>query len=297
MNSRFMLAIRQALRQIGRNVTMTFASLFSITAILLILGLFFVLLVNISNLSESVQENFNTVEVNLLDSADRADAEAMMDRFRGMEGVRSVVFRTKDENLERWKTNWGDNADLLDRLSANPVPNSIIVETETLAAADALIPQAEQMEGIDKISYARDTVNKLIKITGFIRMGALILISVLLIISVVVVSNTVKLTVLAREKEITIMKYVGATNWFIRGPFLMEGIVIGVAAALISGALIAGIYHYIVSNFGVNAVLILSVGFVPEEHLLVNLAVIFLALGVSIGACGSIISMRRFLDR
>jgi cell division transport system permease protein len=292
-----MLAIRQALRQIGRNVTMTFASLFSITAILLILGLFFVLLVNISNLSESVQENFNTVEVNLLDSADRADAEAMMDRFRGMEGVRSVVFRTKDENLERWKTNWGDNADLLDRLSANPVPNSIIVETETLAAADALIPQAEQMEGIDKISYARDTVNKLIKITGFIRMGALILISVLLIISVVVVSNTVKLTVLAREKEITIMKYVGATNWFIRGPFLMEGIVIGVAAALISGALIAGIYHYIVSNFGVNAVLILSVGFVPEEHLLVNLAVIFLALGVSIGACGSIISMRRFLDR
>jgi cell division transport system permease protein len=252
--------------------------------------------VNINNISESVKENFDTIEVQLLDETDRAAAEVMMANFRDTDGVLSVVFRTKDENLENWKEQWGDNADILDRLRANPVPNSIVIETRELEDADAVVAKAKQMEGIDRISYAQDAVDKLIRITGFIRMGALILIGVLLIISVVVVSNTVKLTVLAREREITIMKYIGATNWFIRGPFLLEGIIIGLIAAVISGGLIAGVYHYIVQSFGVDVLLIVSVGFVSEGHLLTNLAVIFLALGVSIGACGSIISMRRFLD-
>jgi cell division transport system permease protein len=296
MNSGLIISIRQGVRQIGRNLAMTFASLFSITAILLILGFFSIILVNISNLSESVKENFDTVELNLLNETDEAVSGAMMDTFRGMAGVRNVIYYTKDENLANWKEEWGDNADMLDSLKENPLPNSIVIEVDAIEYADAVVTAAKGMDGIEKISYAQDTVNKLIKITTFIRTGALILIGILLIISVVVVSNTVKLTVLAREREITIMKYIGATNWFIRGPFLMEGIIIGIIASVLSGALVAGIYHYIVQNFGLDLVLILSVGFVSEKHLLVNLAIIFLALGVSIGACGSIISMRRFLD-
>jgi cell division transport system permease protein len=238
--------------------------------------------------------------VNLLDQTDEADTGALMDEFRNTKGVRSVTFKSKDEALENWKDQWGDNADLLERIKArgdNPLPNAIIIEVEQLSDAKTVVQKAESMEGVEKINYAQDTVNKLLKITSFIQMGALILIGFLLIISVVVVSNTVKLTVLAREKEITIMKYVGATNWFIRGPFLLEGIVIGVIAAILSSGLIAGIYHYIVQNFGVDFMLIMSIGFVSEKHLLINLAIIFVALGASIGACGSIISMRRFLDK
>jgi cell division transport system permease protein len=281
-------------------MAMTIASLFSITAILLILGFFFIIVVNINNISESVKENFDVVEVNLLDQTDEADTGVLMDEFRRMTGVLNVTFQSKDEALENWKDQWGDNADLLERIKArgdNPLPNAIIIEVEQLSDAESVVQKAENMDGVEKINYAQDTVNKLLKITSFIQMGALILIGFLLIISVVVVSNTVKLTVLAREKEITIMKYVGATNWFIRGPFLMEGIVIGVIAAILSSGLIAGIYHYIVQNFGVDFMLIMSIGFVSEKHLLINLAIIFVALGASIGACGSIISMRRFLDR
>ncbi|MDR0356888.1 MAG: permease-like cell division protein FtsX [Clostridiales Family XIII bacterium] len=296
MNSGFVLSIRQAFSQIGRNAAMTLATLFSISAILMILGFFFIVLVNINNISEGAKENFNTIEVKLLDETDKATADAMMDELRNMEGVRSVAFRTKDENLENWKEKWGDAADMLDRLKANPLPNSIIVEIDDLSKAEDTVRAAEAMTGTDTISYAQKTVDKLINFTGLVRVAALILIAVLLIISIVVVSNTIKLTVLAREREITIMKYVGATNWFIRGPFLLEGIIIGIVAAIVSGGLISLAYHYIVQNFGVNIALIISIGFVPEKHLLPNLAVIFLAIGMSIGACGSIISMRRFLD-
>ncbi len=111
-----------------------------------------------------------------------------------------------------------------------------------------------------------------------------------------VVSNTIKLTVLAREREISIMKYIGATNWFIRGPFLVEGILIGILSSLISAGIVSFLYFKITELIGHEIFVMLSTTMVPGDFLTVRLIWIFLALGVSIGACGSIVSMRRFLD-
>ena len=118
----------------------------------------------------------------------------------------------------------------------------------------------------------------------------------LIIVAVVVVSNTIKLTVFARSREITMMKYVGATNWFIRGPFLVEGMLIGIFSALISVGIIALTYSKISELIGQDVFIILSTPMVPVSFMTINLISIFLAVGISIGACGSIISMRRFLD-
>ena len=118
----------------------------------------------------------------------------------------------------------------------------------------------------------------------------------LIIVSVVVVSNTVKLTVLARGREISIMKYVGATNWFIRGPFLAEGIIIGLLSAVISSGVISGLYYLLTKGVAQKMLALFSSGLYPVASMSINLSVIFLALGVSIGSMGSIISMRRFLD-
>ena len=118
----------------------------------------------------------------------------------------------------------------------------------------------------------------------------------LIIVSLVVVSNTIKLTVFARSREINIMKYVGATNWFIRGPFLAEGIIIGIISAGIAAGISNLIYSKIVDVIGAEVSNILSTPLAPVGFLSWNLLVIFIALGASIGACGSIISMRRFLD-
>ena len=139
-------------------------------------------------------------------------------------------------------------------------------------------------------------MDKLLDATRFIQLAAIVIMVFLIIVSVVVVSNTIKLTVFNRSNEISIMKYIGATNWFIRGPFLAEGIIIGIISAGISVGVSAAMYRKIVEVIGDQVFSVLSMPMVPVNFLVYNFTWIFLALGISIGACGSIISMRKFLD-
>jgi cell division transport system permease protein len=292
-----MTAFGQAFSQINRNKMMTAASLVSITAILLVLGIFFLVIVNINAMAHDVRTNFNEVQANLFDAVTPEQSEEMMEEINNMQGVAGTAYQTREEALENWKTKWGDNADLLERMPNNPLPNSIIISLSEIEYANAVVTQVRDMRGVEKINYSQDTVDKLLRLTRIIQIISLIVILVLILISITVVSNTIKLTVLAREREIVIMRYIGATNWYIRGPFLMEGIIIGVIAAAISSVAIGFLYYYAIGHIGLDFALLMPTGFVPLFFMMENLSIIFLALGVSVGACGSIISMRRFLER
>lgn len=289
-------AFKQAFKQAFRNRAMSIASMFSITAMLLILGLFFILVVNVSMVSETAKKQFDTIQVYLLDETTYEQASVMIADLNRMEGVSEATYQSAEEAMDKWKVKWGDNAYLLDGLDENPLPNSIIIKVTDLKEADAIVARVKTFDGIEDVKYYKDTVDQLMKITRFIQVGAMVVIVFLVIVSVIVVSNTVKLTVLAREREISIMKYVGATNWFIRGPFLIEGIFIGILSALISVGIISYIYYKITELIGPEIFIMLSTTMVPGEFLITHLVWIFLALGISIGASGSIISMRRFLD-
>ena len=289
-------AVKQAFKQAFRNRAMSLASMFSITAMLLILGLFFILVVNINMVSETAKKQFDTIQVYLLDETTYEQASAMLSELDGNEGVKEATYLSNEEAMATWRAKWGDNAYLLDGLENNPLPNSLLIKVTKLEAADAVVAKIKTFEGIEDIKYYKDTVDQLMKVTGLIQVGAMIVIIFLVIVAVVVVSNTIKLTVLAREREISIMKYVGATNWFIRGPFLIEGIIIGILSASISVGIISFIYYKITELIGPEVFVMLSTTMVPGKFLVIHLVWIFLALGVSIGACGSIVSMRRFLD-
>ena len=288
--------IKQGFLQIFRNRGMSLASIFSILAMLLILGLFFVITVNINLFTEVVKQDYDQVEVFLLDDTSKVDAEKLMGQISAQPGVTEVQYRGKAEALEIMKERWGESGYLLDSLGSNPLPASILISVDSLENAGSIATYAGTLDGIDDVQYYRETVEKLTKITNFLQIGALIIMGFLVIVSVVVVSNTVKLTVFARAKEIAIMKYVGATNWFIRGPFLAEGIIIGVLAALLSTACIALIYDRMIDAVGTQILAIVSCPLIAVSYMTKNLIVIFLALGTSIGAWGSIISMRKFLD-
>ncbi|HVI42518.1 MAG TPA: permease-like cell division protein FtsX, partial [Anaerovoracaceae bacterium] len=263
---------------------------------LLILGLFFILVVNINMVSETAKKQFDTIQVYLLDTTTYEQASAMLEELNGTDGVKEASYLSNDEAMASWRTKWGDNAYLLDGLENNPLPNSLLIKVTRLEAADAVVAKVKTFHGIEDVKYYKDTVDQLMKVTRFVQIAAMIVIIFLVIVSVVVVSNTIKLTVLAREREIGIMKYVGATNWFIRGPFLIEGILIGILSALISVGVISLVYYKITELIGQEIFVMLSTTMVPGAFLVIHLVWIFLALGVSIGACGSIISMRRFLD-
>ena len=275
---------------------MSLASIFSILAMLLILGMFFVITVNINLFTEVVKQDYDQIEVFLLDDTGKAQAEQLMTQIRTHEGVTDVQYRSKAEALKILKERWGESGYLLDSLGKNPLPASILISVESLDNAGEVAAYAGTLDGIEDVQYYQETVEKLTKITNFLQIGALIIMAFLVVVSVVVVSNTVKLTVFARAKEIRIMKYVGATNWFIRGPFLAEGIIIGMLAALISTGLIALIYKELIAAIGAQVLAIVSMPLISTQYMTGNMLIIFLALGMSIGACGSIVSMRKFLD-
>ena len=292
----FFYTLKQAFIQFGRNRSMSLISIFAITCMLLILSLFFIMFINVNAAAESVKGDYNSIEIFLLDETTPEQADVMVQDMKQQKGVSDAFYKTKDEAMAEFKARWGDNGYLLDGLAENPLPNSIVVMISDLEQADALAAHAEEYEGIEDVKYYKSTVDKLLRATKFIQISAIILMIFLIIVSIIVVSNTIKLTVFNRSEEISIMKYVGATNWFIRGPFLIEGILIGVLSAIIALAITYLLYGQIVDIIGDQVYQMLSTPMVPVGFLIYNFAWIFLALGVSIGSCGSIISMRKFLN-
>ncbi len=288
-------SLKQAFKQIWRSKVMSFASMFSITCMLLILALFFVVTVNVNMATEGLKDQFNTVEVFLLDDTPLKDTLKIQNSLKSMGEVDSVVYITKDEALQSFKFRFGENAYLLDGLTENPLPNSLRVTLSDISKGEMVAEVCRNMEGVEDVRYYATEVNRILDITSILQKGALVIVAFLIIVSVVVVSNTIRITVEARKEEIAIMKYIGATNWFIRGPMLCEGVIIGMISALIAFAITSTLYANLVASFGDKIVLLVSTSLVDTKYMVFTLIWIFMALGISIGAVGSIISMRRYL--
>ncbi len=291
-----MYNIKQAFIQIFRNRGMSLASIFSILAMLLILGLCFTIVVNINLFIEVVKQDYDQIDVYIVNGTPKSQVEDIISSLEKRKGVESVEYRDKKQALEILKERWGESGYLLDSLKNNPLPASIQITVDSLDNAASVAKYAGSFDGIDDVTFYQKTVEKLTKITNFLQVAALIIMAFLVVVSVVVVANTIKLTVLARSDEIYIMKYVGATNWFIRGPFIVEGIIIGLIASLISAGIITFIYKKVIDTIGDQVFAIVSSPLISVEYMAINLLIIFIALGGSIGAWGSIVSMRRFLN-
>ncbi len=296
MIKRFFYTVKQAFLQVLRNRAMSLASIFAITAMLLILSLFFILVINVNTAAQTIQQDYDSIEVYLKDDVTEEQADTIIDDLRTQDGVEDAYYKSKEDAMDEFKTRWGENGYLLNSLQENPLPNSVVIMIGDLEKADSLAQKAATYDGVEDVKFYKDTVDKLLGATKFVQIAAIVVMIFLIIVSIVVVSNTIKLTVFNRANEINIMKYVGATNWFIRGPFLAEGIIIGVISAGISIGLSALIYRQIVKVIGDQLLSVLSMPMVPVGFLVYNFTWIFLALGISIGACGSMISMRKFLD-
>ena len=206
----FFYTLKQSLLQLVRNKTMALTSLFSITAMLLILGMFFILAVNVNLMTANMEQQFDMVEVYLLDETPEEEIQTMVKEFEALDTVAEVEYLTKEDAMQEMQTRWGENAYLLDGLSENPLPRSIQVTVKDVEDSESIVTFAENFSGVEDIKDSQAEVDKILKITGAVQAGALVIIIFLpFIVSVVVVSNTVKLTVLARGREISIMKYVG----------------------------------------------------------------------------------------
>lgn len=286
---------KQGFVSMWRNRMMSFASVGSVTAALLILGVILILVLNISNIAEVTQNQFDKIIVYLEEGLERSEADKLIEKIDDLEGTMSVVYQDKKEALESMKSTWGAESYLLDGLENNPLPNSIIIQLDDLEYANDIVFKLEGLTGIAEIQYRKDILDQLMTIANYVRLGGLVIISFLILIAIFIISNTIKLTVAARKREINIMKYVGASNGFIRGPFIVEGMLLGVIGAGISIASVYYGYKYLFSVINEKLYVLFTVYLVPHYKLLEDMTIIFVAIGVGIGIIGSVLSIRKFL--
>ena len=288
--------IKQAFSQMGRNKGIYFTAILAITAMMLILGLFFVAFKNVNLFASSIEKDYNVIQIYLKDGLKEEATESVGNSLRKIKGVEKAEYVTKEDALETLRERWGDNGYLLENLPENPLPASYSVYVKDKDAANRVAEEAPKIEGVVDVVYYRDTIEKLAQISHFIEMGSIIAMAFLIIVSIIIVANTIKLTVFSREKEIGIMKYLGAANWFVRAPFIWGGIIVGVLSSVIATGLTYLIYKRLTGIIGTDIARILSVSVVPAEQLTTTLLIMFLCIGVGIGIIGSAISIRRFLD-
>lgn len=278
---------------------MGLASVSSITAVLMILGMVLILILSINSLVTETKTKFDEIEIFLEDDIEKEDMANIEETVRGNPGVLSLMFKSKDEALEIYKESWGDEAYILEGLEGldnNPLPDSYIIKLKNVEYADEVVDSIKNISGIEKINYHKDIIDKLMVFANYVRIGGIAIIAALILVSIFIISNTIKLTVTSRKREIGIMKFVGATNGYIRGPFIIEGIFFGILGALISIAIVYFGYEYFFELINEKLYSMISIVLVPPVSIFEDISIIFISIGAGIGALGSLISMKRFLN-
>lgn len=286
---------RQGLTGLWRNRTMSIASIGTVAASLIILGLVITLVLNITNAADLAQTQFDEIQVYLKDDLGIEEIDSVGRQIGSITGVSEVTYESKEEALEKFKESWGEEGYLLDGLEKNTLPNSYIIQMDDLELADKIVENLTSIEGIDEIKYYKEIVDQLLKVAKFIRTLGLTIILILIFVAIFIISNTIKLTLNARRQEIGIMKNVGATNWFIRWPFLLEGMLLGLIGALISIAVVYYGYQYAFNIITSRFYVMFSTYIISVNEMMRKTMYMFAVLGAGVGALGSILSLRRHL--
>lgn len=282
---------RESFKSLGRNGWMTFASVSAVTVTLLLVGVFFVLLMNMNNIASNIEKDVE-VRVHLDVTATEENRLAVEEGLKAMPEVSDVIFSSKEEELVIINESLGNAFTLFEQ--DNPLRDVYIVKTKTPEDVVKVAQKAEKLDFVESVKYGQGYVEKLFKIVDISRNIGLVLIVGLLFTAMFLISNTIKITIVARKSEIEIMRLVGATNSFIRWPFFLEGLWLGILGSIIPIALIATtyyqIYEYATPKMNIQFFELLS--FNPFVY---QVSGILLLMGALIGVWGSMMSVRKFL--
>lgn len=283
-----------ALKSLKRNRTVSIASVATVAATLFILGVFLLIVFNVNAGVEEIGSKLQ-VKIFLKDDITIGDKSVIQKALDNVQGVSEIKFEDKGDALEKVKKQFGEDSKSLVQgfEKKNPFPNAYVVSVEKPEIVDNVVKAAEGLKGIDKINDVRELVDKIIKITNTLKVVGLVLFLILISVSLFLIGNTIKLTLYSRKKEIGIMKFVGATDWFIRWPFIIEGMMLGVSGAIISTGILY--YAYKVVFLRSSANVLLGISLINPHFILSTILWQFMLGGIVIGAVGSIMSIRKFL--
>lgn len=285
--------IKDAFTSLRRNKTISLASVITVLITFFVLGIFMLVANNINKGINNVQNKVE-LKVFLKDDIKLIDQREIEIKLREIEGVKDVIYQSKEEEYENFQASTNENEGLLKgyTLQNNPFSASFTVKLDSPEYASAVSEGIKDFEGIETVGDQQELVDKIIGIVNGVKVVGFGLFVILVGVSIFLIMNTTKLTVYSRRREVGIMKFVGATDWFIRWPFVIEGMVIGlVGATLACGAL------FFAYNLTVNwiASQLVFVSLVPTAYILSTLSWQFMLGGIVVGGIASIISLRKFL--
>jgi cell division transport system permease protein len=271
---------------------MTVAAVSAVAVTLLLVGSFIAILMNVNKLATDVEEDVS-VRVYIDLAAEEEDQEALQQNLEELDEVEQVVFSSRDDELSQVIGSYGDEFGLFDG-DDNPLYDVFIVNTAAPEVTSDVADQVEDMNYVADVNYGGATADRLFEVMATVRNVGAVIIVALIFTAVFLIANTIRITIFSRRTEIEIMKLVGATNWFIRWPFLIEGALIGFIGALIPVSIISYIY---LSGFDTIMTYLSGTYFalLAPNPFLVQLVALLLTIGVVIGSVGSSLSIRKFL--
>lgn len=284
--------VKEGFKNVWSNRIMSIASVGVLISCLILTGAAFLLSLNVQTVVDSVGQS-NETTVYLKDDVSNLEAVYIGKDIKKVSNIVSAEFYSKEDAFKQYKKELGD--ELFERIQEdkNPLPDAYIVVMEDLSQYDETVAQIKKIDGIDRVSNRSDIARRLTEISNLINLISFWVVLALMIISLFIIANTIRATMYSRRYEISIMKSVGATNAFVRMPFLVEGMVIGLASAIIATGGIALLYE------GVMAAVHQLVPFtaIPLQNVILYVAATFVVAGVLIGFFGSFISIRKYLRK
>lgn len=282
---------RESLKSLGRNGWMTFASVSAVTVTLLLVGVFVLIMMNLNKVADDV-ENDVEMKVFIALETGQEDIDRLENEISVLPGVESVEFSTKEEELTDLILNFGDDFSLYEQ--NNPLFDVFYVKSTDPQQTEKVAGEISQIELIEKVEFGAGKIEKLFNVLNTGRNVGLVLILALLFTAMFLISNTIRITIVARRHEIEIMKLVGATNWFVRIPFILEGMWLGLLGSIIPIGLVAALYYNVTvyAEPRLKNEIFQLLEFSPFIY---QVSALILLMGIFIGIWGSFMSIRKFL--
>lgn len=282
---------KEGFRNVWVNRLMSLASITVLMACLVIIGLGSMIYFNINALLDNI-ESQNVVMVYVQDGVSNEDTTRMGNEIKVMNNIEDCIFVPKEDAFAAQLESMGEDAVLLEGLDENPLPDAYKVVVKDLTMFDQTVSELKAMQNVENVRENSDLADKLVSVRKAVTIVIAGMVALLFIVSLFIISNTIRITMFSRKLEISIMKAVGATNWFIRWPFMIEGMVIGVTSSLVSFGLLAGLYQGMIYVFKNMLAIFTPVSFGAYAGWIL---LIFMGIGIFTGSFGSLISMGKYL--
>ena len=287
----FSLFLKEAFKNILHNKVMSVATILTLAAGLFLFGITSALTLNIFSITEKLEKDF-MLAAYLDETLTDEQIKAVGETIKSIPDVEKIIFESKEDAYEVLKERWG-NTDILEEIDDGSIlRDSYQIVITDLSKASDINTKLEEIEGVAKVSHVENEMSVFVDVTSKIQFGTIVISIILALLSMLIMTNTINMSIFARKKQIGIMKYVGATDWYIRWPFILEGMMIGLFSSLLSLIALNYIYNAVATGLGSYSQLI---GFLTKAQALPFIIVIVISTGLILGSLASIFSIKKHL--